>query len=146
MLSFSISIIIIIIFYNFSANLKNFYLEKKSQYTVDGKYLAVITKNGLWIKDEINEKIYIINSSEIKGNFLIDNFITEFNKQYEVIRNIQSNKIDVKEKFQVILVAISVSHFIQNQELKAVLSNIKDKDENLKIREAARIALTKFVI
>ena len=97
-ISFIIGIFIVIIFYNFSANFKNFYLEKKSQYTVDGKYLAVITKNGLWIKDEINEKIYIINSSEIKGNFLIDNFITEFNKQYEVIRNIQSNKIDVKEK------------------------------------------------
>ena len=71
LLSFSISVIIIIVFYNFSANLKNFYLEKKSQYTSDGKYLAVITKNGLWIKDEIDNKIYIINSSEIKDNFLI---------------------------------------------------------------------------
>ena len=97
-ISFIIGIFIVIIFYNFSANFKNFYLEKKSQYTVDGKYLAVITKNGLWIKDEINEKIYIINSSEIKGNFLIDNFITEFNNQYEVIRNIQSNRINIKEK------------------------------------------------
>ena len=97
-LSLIVGILIVIIFYNFSANFKNFYLEKKSQYTSDGKYLAVITKNGLWIKDEINEKIYIINSSEIKGNFLIDNFITEFNQQYEVIRNIQSNRIDIKEK------------------------------------------------
>jgi phosphate/sulfate permease len=54
--------------------------------------------------------------------------------------------IDEKEKVQVILVAISVSHFIQNQELKMVLVNIKEKDENLKIRQAARIALSKFVI
>ena len=54
--------------------------------------------------------------------------------------------IDEKEKVQVILVAISVSHFIQNQELKMVLDNIKEKDENLKIRQAARIALSKFVI
>ena len=37
LLSFSMSIIIIVIFYNFSANFKNFYLEKKSQYTSDGK-------------------------------------------------------------------------------------------------------------
>jgi lipopolysaccharide export system permease protein len=102
LLSFSISIIIIIIFYNFSANLKNFYLEKKSQYTSDGKYLAVITKNGLWIKDEIDNKIYIINSSEIKDNFLINNFITEFNDNYEVIRNLQSKKIDIKEKIWLI--------------------------------------------
>ena len=98
LLSFLVSIIIIIVFYNFSANFKNFYLEKKSQYTSDGKYLAVITNNGLWIKDEIDEKIFIINSSEIKDNFLIDNFITEFNKKYEVVRNLQSKKIDIKDK------------------------------------------------
>ena len=97
-LALLIGIIIITVFYNFSANLKNFYLEKKSQYTSDGKYLAVVTKNGLWIKDEIDEKIYITNSSEIKDNFLINNFITEFNKDYEVIRNIHSKKIDVRKK------------------------------------------------
>ena len=97
-LSLIMGIIIITVFYNFSANLKNFYLEKKTQYTTDGKYLAVVTKNGLWIKDEIDDKIYIINSTEIKDNFLIDNFITEFNKNYEVIRNVQSKKIDVSKK------------------------------------------------
>ena len=97
-LSLIMGILIITVFYNFSANLKNFYLEKKSQYTSDGKYLAVVTKNGLWIKDEIDDKIYIINSTEIKDNFLIDNFITEFNKNYEVIRNVQSKKIDVSKK------------------------------------------------
>jgi len=97
-LSLIMGIIIITIFYNFSANLKNFYLEEKSQYTTDGKYLAVVTKNGLWIKDEIDDKIYVINSTEIKDNFLIDNFITEFNKNYEVIRNVQSKKIDVSKK------------------------------------------------
>ena len=97
-LSLIMGIIIITVFYNFSANLKNFYLEEKSQYTTDGKYLAVVTKNGLWIKDEIDDKIYIINSTEIKDNFLIDNFITEFNKNYEVIRNVQSKKIDVSKK------------------------------------------------
>ena len=36
--------------------MKNIYLELKSVYTNDGKYLAVITKNGLWIKDKIDKK------------------------------------------------------------------------------------------
>ena len=97
-ISFISGTLIILIFYNFSANLKNFYLEKKSQYTIDGKYLAVITQNGLWIKDEINEKIYIINSSKMNNNFLINNFITEFNDKFEIKRNIQSEKIDIREK------------------------------------------------
>jgi lipopolysaccharide export system permease protein len=91
-------IIITVIFYNFSAILKNFYLEEKTKFTTDSKYLAVITKNGLWIKDQINEKIYIINSSKIENNFLIDSFITEFDKNYTVIRNLKSEKIDIQNK------------------------------------------------
>jgi lipopolysaccharide export system permease protein len=95
-LSFFLGIFIIIFFYNFSSNLKNFYLEIKSKYTTDGKYLAVITNNGLWIKDRINGRTSIINASKIDKNFLIDTFITQFNSNYEVVRNIKSNKIDVK--------------------------------------------------
>ena len=87
-----------VIFYNFSATLKNFYLAEKTKFTTDEKYLAVITKNGLWIKDEINEKIYIINSSKIKNNLLINNFITEFDKDYKVIRNLKSDEINIQNK------------------------------------------------
>ena len=54
--------------------------------------------------------------------------------------------IDEKEKVQVMLVAISVAHFIQNQELKSRLEDISSSENNLKIREAARIALGKFII
>ena len=97
-LSIITGIIIIFTFYNISANFKNFYLEKKSQYSSDQKYLAVITKNGLWIKDELDGKIYIINSSEINGNYLINNFITEFDNEFTVLRNIQSKKIDISKK------------------------------------------------
>ena len=66
---------VITIFYNLSSNMKNIYLELKSVYTNDGKYLAVITKNGLWIKDKIDRKIIITNSSNIQGNYLIRNFM-----------------------------------------------------------------------
>ena len=71
-LSFIISVLIISIFYNFSSNLKKVYLELKSNYTIDGKYLAVVTKNGLWIKDKIDNKILIINASKIEENYLVD--------------------------------------------------------------------------
>jgi lipopolysaccharide export system permease protein len=87
---------IITLFYHFSSNLKNFYLELKSSYTKDGKYLAVITKNGLWIRDKIEDKTFIINASKMKNEFLVDGFITEFNDKYEVVQNIRSEKIDIK--------------------------------------------------
>ena len=94
--SFILGLFVIIIFYNFSSNLKNLYLELKNNYSSDDKYLAVITKNGLWIKDNVEESIYIINASKIDGKFLVNTFITKFDQNYEVISNIQSNKIDIK--------------------------------------------------
>ena len=92
------SIIITTAFYNFSSGFKNFYLEIKSKYTTDGKYLAVITNNGLWIKDKINNKILMINSSEIEENYLINNLITEFDENFNVISNIRSKKINISKK------------------------------------------------
>ena len=73
-----------ILFYSFSSSLKNFYLDLKTNYTSDGKYLAVITKNGLWIKDVIDDKILIINSVKIDQNYLIDAYISEFNSNFEI--------------------------------------------------------------
>ena len=101
-LSFCTGLLISTLFYNLSSNLKNLYLEIKSNYTVDGKYLAVITKNGLWIKDKINGKTLITNSSYIEGNYLIENFITEFDDKFKVTRNIQSEKINILENTWII--------------------------------------------
>ena len=95
-LTFVMGILIIIFFYNLSSNFKNFYLELKSNYTSDNKYLAVITNNGLWIKDKIDNKILIINSNKIKPNFLIENIISEFDTNFEILRNIKSDKINIK--------------------------------------------------
>ena len=94
-LSFFIGILLITLFYNLSSNLQKHYLEIKNQYSNDKSYLAVINKNGLWIKDIVNKNINIINSGGIKNNFLADTFITTFNENYEPIRNIKSKKIDI---------------------------------------------------
>ena len=98
LLSFILGILIITLFYSFSSSLKNFYLDLKTNYTSDGKYLAVITKNGLWIKDVIDDRILIINSVKIDQNYLIDAYISEFNKDFEIKRNIVSPKIDISDK------------------------------------------------
>ena len=101
-LSFFLGIFIIIIFYNISSSLKNIYLELKSPYTNDGKYLAVITKNGLWIKDKIDNKIHVVNSSKIEKNYLINNFITIFDENFKILKNIKSNKIDISKNIWLI--------------------------------------------
>ena len=98
MMSIITGILILSLFYNLSSNLKNIYIELKSNYSSDGKYLAVITKNGLWIKDKIDNKIIITNASSINNNFIENIFITEFDENFNIIRNIKSKKIDISDK------------------------------------------------
>ena len=105
-ISFISGVLAVLIFYNLSSNLKNVYMNLKSPHTNDGKYLAVVTKNGLWIKDLIDNKTLIVNSSKIDKNYLIDNFITEFDNDFKVSRNIKSNKIDITNKKWIIHDAI----------------------------------------
>ena len=93
-----LGLFIILIFYNFSSNLKYLYFGLKSVYTTDNQYLAVITKNGLWIKDINDDKTLMINAAGFSQNELQDAYISEFNKNYEIIRNIKSNKIDISKK------------------------------------------------
>ncbi len=119
------------IFYNASSNLKNFYLELKSNYTEDGKYLAVINKNGLWIRDKVGDKILIVNSSKIDENFLVDTFITEFNTNYEVIRNIKSEKINIQTNEWIIYKPkIYKKNSKQESDQISIYSNFNDKRIN----------------
>ena len=93
--SFLIGLIFIIFFYNTSAILKNSYLLIKNKYSEDNKYLAVITSNGLWIKDEIGKNINIINAHKVDKEFLLNVSITQFNKKFELLNTIQSDKVDI---------------------------------------------------
>ncbi len=93
--TFVLGILIIIFYYNFSALLQGKYLKIKNSYSQDNKYLAVINDNGLWIKDTIDDKINIINASKVSDQFLVDVLIVQFNKEFELIRTIESEKIDI---------------------------------------------------
>ena len=95
--SFFLGLILVIFFYNISSKLKNQYLEIKNNYSNDNKYLAVITENGLWIKDEIDNKISIVNAAKINENFLLDVLIVEFDSDYNYIRTIQSKMVDISK-------------------------------------------------
>ena len=96
-LSFILGIFIIIIYYNISSKLKYFYLDLKNDYASDNKYLAVITENGLWIRDEINSNMNIINADTIDGNYLKNVMITQYDYDFNVIRHIYSEEIDIKK-------------------------------------------------
>ena len=97
--SFFIGVLIIFGFYTFSSKLKSHYLQIKNEFTSDNKYLAVITENGLWIKDEINGKINIINADGINENLLINVSIVQFDKNFNLLQSIESKEVNVKSKY-----------------------------------------------
>ena len=93
--TFTLGVLIVIFYYNFSSLLKSEYIKIKNSYTQNNKYLAVINDNGLWIKDTIDDQINIINASKVNNQFLMDVLIVQFNSNFELIRTIESKKIDI---------------------------------------------------
>jgi len=132
-ITFLLSIFIIFFYYSFSSTFKKYYLEIKNQYSTDGKYLAVITNNGLWIKDMMDDKINIINSLKIDENFLLETFITQFDKDFNILRNISSDKIDIKNKLWKIYNAeIFENNLVsKNNELEILTNFDYDQIQNL---------------
>ncbi len=105
-ISFILGILVIVLFYNFSSILKNEYLKIKNNYAKDKKYLAVITKNGLWIKDKQKEGALIINAAKIENEYLINSSITQLDKNFSITKNIVANKINISNKDWLLIDAI----------------------------------------
>ncbi len=116
LVSFTLGFIVIILFYNFSSLLKNKYLQIKNDYAQDKKYLAVITKNGLWIKDKQKNITVIINAEKIEDEYLINSSITQFDKNFQITKNIIANKVDISKKEWVLYNAILTN--LDNSSLK----------------------------
>ena len=93
--SFLFGLLIITVYYPISSKLKFIYFDIKNIYSKDGKYLKHFNDNGIWIKDEIKNEIYIINGVTKKDPFLEDVFISKFNNNFELIENIFTKKVNI---------------------------------------------------
>ena len=123
---------IIVFFYNFSATLKKEYLKIKNKYADDNKYLAVITKNGLWIKDITEDEITIINADKIDNNFLINASLSQFDKDYKFIKSIIAEKINTQD-FNWLLYNTTITYnnnFSEKSDTTSFKSNFNSKKIN----------------
>ncbi len=102
LLSLFMGIFAVFIYYNLASVLKFHYTNIKNELSNDNKYLAMVTDSGLWIKDEVDSNTLLIKSNYIKGQFLSKAIVNEFNSNFELIRTIQSNKIDINDNSWII--------------------------------------------
>jgi len=146
LVSFLIGILAITIFYSFSSNLQHHYIQIKNQYSEDKSYLAVINKNGLWIKDIVNEQTSIINSSKVNKNFLTNTFITTFDKEFNLVESINSDKIDIS-KFEWLIYDATVfkNNISQKFDLIKFKSNFNQKRIESLFSNLSSLSLLKLI-
>ena len=132
LLSLIIGLFIVIIFYNFSAIMKFNYLDIKKNFTKDNKYLATITENGLWIKDEIRDEINFINAKSFTINTLNDVDIIQLNQDFEFQNNIKAEKVNIQENTWSLydVRIIDRNNSIKTQDEMSFLSNFNYEEIN----------------
>src|SRR6056300_290951 len=146
LISFFIGLLIITLFYSFSSNLQHYYLQIKNQFSDDKVFLAVINKNGLWIKDVVDNKTNIINSSKIDNNFLSNTFITTFDQNFNLIRSLKSDKIDIKDNEWLIYNAtIFEDNVSQKSDLIKFRSNFDQKRIESLFSNLSSLSLLKLI-
>ena len=101
-ISFLIGIVSILIFYNAASKLKFFYTDIKNNYSLNNKYLAVVTDSGLWLKDEVKQSTLIVKALNIKEKYLLNVIINEFDENFNLINTIQSDKVNIDDKLWLI--------------------------------------------
>ena len=131
-------ILIVSVFYTFSAQMKHSYLSFKNKFTNDNKYLAVVNENGLWIKDEVDNSINIINAEIFENDTLKKLIITQMDEDFNIIKtiigksaNIQKNTWKIKnvevhetEKSKVSLDQILFKTNFNKEKLNNIFSNL----------------------
>ena len=144
--SFFTGILIVTVFYSLSSNLQHYYLQVKNQFSEDKLYLAVINKNGLWIKDVVDNQTSIINSSKIDNNFLTNTFITTFDKNFNLISSLKSDKIDIKNNEWLIYNAtIFKDNLSQKSDLIKFRSNFDQKRIESLFSNLSSLSLLKLI-
>ena len=113
--SLLMGLLTVVIYYNAASKLKFFYTDIKNKFSNDNKYLAVVTDSGLWLKDEIKENTFIVKATNIEDNYLINVIIYKFDKNFNLEKTIQSEKINIEKKRWFALKSIVTDKNISNE-------------------------------
>ena len=102
-----IGLLLLLFFYSISSSLKGKYLDTKNNFSNSNEYLAVVNDDGLWIKEEIDENLYIIHAEKFDSDKLESITITEADKYYNNKNTIIAKSANILSKnWQLIEVSI----------------------------------------
>ncbi len=89
---------LLLFYYSFSSNLKSKYLDTKNRFSNTNEYLAIVKDDGLWIKEEIEDSIYIIHAKKFDKNELRSITISEMDSYYDNKNTIFAEKANIISK------------------------------------------------
>ena len=95
MVSLIFGIIIVTGINTVTSKLTHKYLDVKNTYTKDNDYLAALTENGIWIKDNIEGKTSIVRARKLSRNNLIDVSIYQFDEISKPQSRMETPKADI---------------------------------------------------
>ena len=93
--SFILGWLILFLINPISSSLVKYYEKTKSNYARDLDHLVTVNKNGLWIKETINNDGRIITASKPEKNIIFDLKIFELDKNFLLKRKIVASSADI---------------------------------------------------
>ena len=111
-----------------TSSMSKYYEKIKANYSKDIEHLVSFNKNGLWIKENLDNGQRIISSKEVDQKLLKNVTIFNFDKDYNLINKIHSNTANIeKNKWllkDVVLINFSEGVFDQNELEKLEIDSI----------------------
>ena len=93
-----------------TSSMVKYYEQTKSKYSRDVDHLIVVNKNGLWIKENVNNINRIISADETKSNILKNVSIFSLDKNYNLLQKIHAATADIS-KNEWVLNNVTINNF-----------------------------------
>jgi lipopolysaccharide export system permease protein len=98
------------------------------------------------MKDVVNNQTSIINSSKIDNNFLTNTFITTFDDEFNLIKSLKSDKIDIRDNEWLIYdVTIFEGNMSKKKDLIKFKSNFNQKKIESLFSNLSSLSLLKLI-
>ncbi len=145
-----VGVLILLFFYSLSSSLKSKYLDIKNSFSNTNEYLAVVNDDGLWIKEEIDNYLYIIHAKKFDKNKLEQITLTQTDKYYNNEKTILAGQANIESKnWQLKNVSIlenngirrNLKSFVYNSSFNGeIISNLFSNLNSLNIYELHKLS------